>query len=292
MLKKENLLHEVLTIGPDDTFLVFERIKDNFDYPVHYHPEYEINFIYNGKGVRRVVGTNMEEIGLYEMVLVGPNLPHCWEIYNCESKEIHEITIQFHNHLFEESFLNRRVAKPIKDLLERSKQGILFSHDTAKNMFDRLSNLSKDDTFESNINFLSIIYQLSISENQRLLNSTEAENVNVDNNSRFDILYQYLLKHFHEKILLADAAEVIKMSPISFNRYIKKHTNKTFVDFLNDIRIGFACLWLLEKELSVSEIAYKCGFNNIANFNRVFKKVKNTTPSTYRDDFSGIKKVL
>lgn len=292
MLKKESLLHEVLTIGPDDTFLVFERIKDNFDYPVHYHPEYELNFIYNGEGVRRVVGTNMEEISLYEMVLVGPNLPHCWEMHNCKSKKIHEITIQFHNNLFAESFLNRRVAKPIKDLFERSKQGILFSQETAKNMFERLSNLSKDNTFESNINFLSIIYQLSISENQRLLNPTEAENVNSDNNSRFDILYQYLLKHFHEKITLADAAGVIKMSPISFNRYIKKHTNKTFVDFLNDIRIGFACLWLLEKELSVSEIAYKCGFNNIANFNRVFKKVKNTTPSAYRDDFSGIKKVL
>ncbi len=292
MLKKENLLHEVLTIGPDDTFLVFERIKDNFDYPVHYHPEYELNFIYNGKGVRRVVGTNMEEIGMYEMVLVGPNLPHCWETHNCKSKKIHEITIQFHNNLFAESFLNRRVAKPIKDLFERSKQGILFSQETAKNMFERLSSLSKDNTFESNISFLSIIYQLSISENQRVLNSTEAENVNTDNNSRFDVLYQYLLKHFHKKILLSEAAGIIKMSPVSFNRYIKKHTNKTFVDFLNDIRIGFACLWLLEKELSIAEIAYKCGFNNIANFNRVFKKVKNTTPSAYRDDFSGIKKVL
>lgn len=292
MLKKENLLREVLTIGPDDTFLVFERIKDDFDYPVHYHPEYEINFIYNGKGVRRVVGTNMEEIGLYELVLVGPNLPHCWEMHHCKSKQIHEITIQFHNNLFVENFLNRRVAKPIKDLFERSKQGILFSQETAKDMFEKLTNLSKIDTFESNINFLSIIYQLSISENQRVLNSTEVDSVNTDNNSRFDILYQYLLNHFHEKILLADAAAVIKMSPISFNRYIKKHTNKTFVDFLNDIRIGFACLWLLEKELSISEIAYKSGFNNIANFNRVFKKVKNTTPSAYRDDFSGIKKVL
>ncbi|PJB12791.1 MAG: AraC family transcriptional regulator [Flavobacteriales bacterium CG_4_9_14_3_um_filter_40_17] len=292
MLKKENLLHEVLTIGPDDTFLVFERIKDNFDYPVHYHPEFELNFIYNGKGVRRVVGTNMEEIGLYEMVLVGPNLPHCWEMHHCKSKEIHEITIQFHNDLFAESFLNRRVAKPIKDLFERAKQGVLFSEEAAKRMFEKLSNLSKDDTFESNINFLSIIYQLSISENQRLLNSTEAENINLDNNSRFDTLYQYLLKNFHKKITLADAAEAIKMSPISFNRYIKKHTNKTFVDFLNDIRIGFACLWLLEKELSIAEIAYKCGFNNIANFNRVFKKIKNNTPSSYRDDFSGIKKVL
>ncbi len=82
------------------------------------------------------------------------------------------------------------------------------------------------------------------------------------------------------------------MSNVSFNRFIKKRTGKTFIEYLNDVRIGYASRKLIERDLSVSEIAFMCGFNNIANFNRVFKKNKNRTPTKYRQDFSGIKKVL
>ena len=120
-----NFYREIPPLSAGDSFLVFDRTKDNFDFPVHYHPEFEINFIKNGKGVKRVVGDNIEEIDEVELVLVGPNLYHGWELHKCTNKEIREITIQFHNDLFHESMLSRRIMHPIKDMFNRSIHGIL-----------------------------------------------------------------------------------------------------------------------------------------------------------------------
>ena len=89
-----------------------------------------------------------------------------------------------------------------------------------------------------------------------------------------------------------DVSKVAAMSPVSFNRFIKKRTGKTFVNYLNDIRVGYAARWLVEKDSSISEIAFRTGFNNIANFNRIFKSLKKITPSQYRDEFYGIKRIL
>lgn len=108
-------------------------MKDKFDFPIHFHPEYEINFILNGKGVKRIVGDHIEEIEEIELVLVGPNLHHGWELHNCKNKKIHEITIQFHNNLFDETLLSRRIMMPIKDMFNRSIHGILFSKKRLKN---------------------------------------------------------------------------------------------------------------------------------------------------------------
>ena len=102
----KNVHREITQLAPDDSFLVFDREKDDFEFPIHFHPEYELNFIYNGKGVRRVVGDSLEEIGEVELVLVGPNLVHCWELHNCTNKKIHEITIHFHNDLFDKKLLS------------------------------------------------------------------------------------------------------------------------------------------------------------------------------------------
>ncbi|MBU2525326.1 MAG: AraC family transcriptional regulator [Bacteroidetes bacterium] len=283
---------EITSITPQDTFLIYERIKDDFDYPLHFHPEFELNFIRRADGVRRVIGNHMEEIGAHELVLVGPNLSHCWEMYKCKSENIHEITIQFQENLFEESFLNRRIAKPIKDLLNRARYGVLFSQETAKSIMPDLQRLTGEESLETHLSFFTIIYKLAISKNQRVLNQPDKKLFNTEKNKRLELLYEYLTAHFDSKILLADVADHVNMSVVSLNRFLKKHTNRTFVDFLNDIRLGFASRWLIESDMSISEIAFKSGFNNLAHFNRVFKKAKNETPSAYREEFSGIKKVL
>lgn len=283
---------EIISITPQDTFLVFERTKQFFDYPLHYHPEYELNFIKNGKGVRRVVGNHMEIIEDYELVLVGPNLPHCWEQHQAPNKEVYEITIQFPENLFDENFLNRRIAKSMKDLFQRARYGIAFSPEVAKKLLPDLQKLTAEESLATHLGFFSLIYNLSVSENQTVLNVPDQTYFKEEKNTRLSLLYNFLNKHYNEKILLSDVADYLNMSVVSLNRFLKKHTNRTFVDFLNDIRLSFACRWLLEDNLSVSEIAFKSGFNNLAHFNRVFKKSKGQTPSQFRDEFSGIKKVL
>lgn len=292
MSNTKNFYREIAPLSAGDSFLVFDRIKDNFDFPVHYHPEFEINFILNGKGVKRVVGDNIEEIEDIELVLIGPNLYHGWELNKCFSKKIHEITIQFHNDLFPETFLSRRIMNPIRDMFNRSIHGILFSKKIAEELTPRLVKLSKLDGMDYFLEITSILYDLANSRNQRLLSTYTVDYDTFDDYDKMKLIYEYVQKNFSEKITLEEAANVVSMSMISFNRFIKKRTGKTFVNYINDIRIGYAARWLVEKDMSVSEVAFKSGFNNIANFNRSFKTIKNCTPSQYREEFSGLKRIL
>jgi len=283
---------EIPPLTKGDSFLVFDRLKDTFEFPIHYHPEYEINFILGGKGVKRIVGDHIEEIDDVELVLVGPNLYHGWELNKCKNKNIHEITIQFHNDLFSETLLARRIMMPIKEMFNRANHGILFSKKTGTELGERLSRISKRDGMDYFLEIISILHDMANSRNQRLLSTFTVDSDVFEDDDKMKLIYEYIQKKFSDKITLDDVSDVARMSPVSFNRFIKKRTGKTFVNYLNDIRIGYAARWLVEKDLSISEIAFKSGFNNIANFNRIFKSVKNTTPSQYRDEFYGMKRFL
>jgi len=283
---------EITPLAQGDSFLVFDRVKSEFNFPIHFHPEYELNFIKNGKGIRRIVGDSMEEIDELELVLVGPNLYHGWLTHNCTSDSIHEITIQFHENLFQKKFLARQLMKPIKDMFQRSIHGILFSKKTALEMYDRFTKVSRLDSMDYFLELLSILFDLANSRNQKLLSIYTAGKENFENSDKIKTVYDYVQMNFHKKITLAEVSELVYMSQVSFNRFMKKRTGKTFVDYVNDVRIGHASMRLIEKGHSISEIAFNCGFNNIANFNRVFKKIKQRTPSQYRNEFSGIKRIL
>lgn len=283
---------EITPISNQDSFLVFDRVKDIFDYPVHFHPEYEINFIDKGKGLRRIVGDSMEEVPGMDLVLVGPNLFHGWEQHECIQKNMHEITIQFHNDLFDRTFLNRKIMKPIRDMFERASHGILFSEPDVQSILPRILGVSKKEGIDYFLELFSILYDLAISRNQRLLSTTTIYMESFENSDKLKLLYDFVQENYASKITLDEVSELMNMSSVSFNRFIKKRTGKTFVEYVNDVRIGYASRWLIEKDLSISEIAFLCGFNSIANFNRVFKKNKGRTPTKYRQDFSGIKRVL
>ncbi|MDT0643746.1 AraC family transcriptional regulator [Zunongwangia sp. F363] len=288
----KDIHREITQLSPEDSFLVFDRVKDDFDFPIHFHPEYELNFIANGKGVRRIVGDSMEEIENIELVLVGPNLQHGWELHNCKNKEIHEVTIHFHNDLFDNKLLSRRIMKPIKDMFDRSAHGILFSGKISEEIKPKILRLSKIDSIDYFLELISVLHDLANSRKQRLLSTYVSQNKDFENSDKIKTIYEYVQENYQNKISLNEMATLINMSPVSFNRFIKKRTGKTFIEYVNDTRIGYAARWLIEKDLSIAEIAFKCGFNNIANFNRVFKKTKNCTPSQYREEFSGIKRVL
>ncbi len=289
ILKK--IHREITQLTQEDCFLVFDRTKDIFDYPVHYHPEMELNYISNGKGIQRIIGDSIEEIDDLELVLVGPNQYHGWLQHDCPPKRMHEVTIQFHNDLFDTLLLSRSVMKPIKNLIDKSVHGVLFSKATTLQMAPRLSMVSKLGGIDYFIELISILYDLAISANQRLLSTTTIQNKNAEKSDKIDLLYGYIQNNYASKLTLSEVSELLNMSNVSFNRFIKKRTGKTFVEYLNDVRIGYAARLLIEKDLGVSEIAFMCGFNSIANFNRVFRKSKGRTPSQYRDDFSGIKRI-
>ncbi len=283
---------EIISLSPEDSFLVLDKTKDYFSYPVHYHPEFELNFISGGKGVRRIIGDSMEEIDDLELVLIGPNMYHIWEQHNCTQKNIREITIQFNKDLFADSFLRRSIMKPLKDMFGRAAHGISFSKSAIENVAPRILKVSKLDGMDYFMELLSILYDLAISRNQNMLSTATMHPENFENDDKIKLFYDYVQKNYASKITLGEVSNLVNMSNVSFNRFIKRRAGKTFVEYLNDVRISNASRLLIEKDLSVSEIAFMCGFNSIANFNRVFLKNKGQTPTRFRQDFSGIKRVL
>ncbi len=283
---------EVLQLSPYESFLVFDRVKDVFDYPLHYHPELELNYISGGVGVQRLIGDHVGEITNEELVLVGPNLEHSWNQHNCIQKNIKEITLQFSNDLFEKNFLSKNIMQPIGEMLDRSVHGILFSRETTIRIGKRLTQVAKLAGMDYFLEMLSILHDLAVSRNQKLLSNSFSHFDKIANNAQVQKLNDYIQDNYASKITLAEVSNILNMSPVSFNRFIKKNTGKTFVEYTNDVRIAYALRLLIEKEQSISEIAHKCGFNSLANFNRIFKKSQGYTPSKYRSDFLGIKRAL
>ncbi len=290
---KEVAHREITPLKETDCFLVFDRLKSDFTFPLHFHTEYELNFIINAQGAKRIVGDHICTIGDLELVMVGPNLYHGWKDYhNDNAEEVHEITIQFPRNLFSKSILDKNVMKPIKELLEHSNRGVSFSPSTILYVKDKIMSLSQMTGFDSFIGLQTLLYDLAMSRDQKLLtNISFQRGEDFQNSEKIEKLYNFIKENFKQKIKLDDAAQMLNMSTVSFTRFIKQRTGKSFVDFVNEIRLGYATRLLIESTSSVSEVCYECGFNNISNFNRIFKKKQGVTPSEFRNNFKGLKNV-
>lgn len=290
---KEKLIREITPLTQGDCFTICSRVKSSFNFPLHYHEEFELNFIQNAKGAKRVIGDHIDEVDTLELVLVGPNLQHGWFTHKCNSKEIREITIQFHRDLFNEKFLHRNQLGFIRSMFEHSLRGILFSKETTEAIMPRLFGITQKHGFDSVLELMSILHDLSTVRNVRTLSHVSFNNTETIsyNSRRIESIMGYLNKNFDKNITLSEAAKLAAMSEVAFSRFFKMRTGKTFVDTITEIRLGHASRMLIETTHGIMEVAYKCGFNNISNFNRIFKKKKDCTPKEFRQEFnaSGIR---
>jgi AraC-like DNA-binding protein len=283
-----NVMREITPLTPSDCFTIFSRVKQKFDSPLHYHEEYELNLILNAKGAKRVVGDHIEVIDDLELALIGPNLYHAWFTHQCQSEAITEVTIQFHKDLFDEKFLNRNQLSFVKNMLEHSQRGILFSPETVQGLKGRLLSLDKKTGFDSVLELLSILHDLSISRNMHTLSDPGFINERFYHNSRrIEKVFEHMNNNYYKQVSLAEVSRIANMPEASFSRFIKKRTGKTFIDSLNEIRLGHASRMLIDTNNTVAEIAYKCGFNNISNFNRIFKRKKFCIPKEFRETYTG-----
>lgn len=291
------LFKEVSPLSSKDCFILIERQKTNFNFPIHIHPECELNFIENAKGAQRIVGDSIEEIDEEELVLVtNPHLEHAWKDYRNVSKNIHEITIQFHPDLLTDTFLNKNQMISIRQLFRHAERGVAFSRESIAKVRPSLKTLTcENDSFYSLIKLLIILHELSIDKGMRELSTGQfAANVMHQHSSDESLgrVMDYLSRHYSEVIRLSEVAEMVNMSESSFCRFFKQHTSKSFIDFLTDIRLGAASRALIDSSLSIAEIGYDCGFNNLSNFNRIFKKKKGVTPSEFRDNYRKNKTII
>ena len=284
-----NLIREITPLTQNDCFMIFSRDKTEFNFPLHYHEEFELNFIRNAKGARRIVGNHMEIIDELELVLVAPNLQHGWFTHNCKSKQITEVTIQFHKDLLEDKFLRKNQLGFIRGMFEKSMGGILFSAETAQKVAPRIVSLNRIEGFASVLELMSILHDLSTSSNMRILsNASFGDSKPFNYNSRrIEKVLQYINRNFDKPVTLPEVSALVNMSEVSFSRFFKQRTGIPFIDSLTEIRLGHVCRMLMEGTQSISEVAYYCGFNNMSNFNRIFKKKKGMTPKKFRESFAG-----
>lgn len=279
------IITEITPLSEKDCFYLVDRLKYRFTYPVHRHEEFELNFLANGNGARRVVGDSMETIGDFDLVLVGNGIEHGWEQHDCKNDKIHEVTIQFSRDLFGESLLGKTQLASIRHMLEVSSNGIAFGTTAILRIFNRLDNLTKTEAgFYRMLELMAILHELAESGDYRRLSSSSFASLKPTGDSRrVQKVQEYISANYKEEIRLADLAELVGMTPTAFSRFFKMRTGRSISDYLIDIRLGHASRALVDSTLSVAEICYECGFNNISNFNRIFKKKKGNSPKVFRD---------
>lgn len=286
---------EITRLSEKDCFYIVERHKTEFTYPLHQHKEFELNFIERGKGVRRIVGDSVEEIGDFELVLIGgENLEHVWEQGRCKSKDIREITIQFSGDIFGEGLMSKNQFASIRRMLRRADHGLSFPLSSIMKVYSTLDTIADEsERFVQFLKFMYILYELSVSDEARVLASSSFAHTERSTESRrVQKVKQYINDHYAEPLKLADLADLVGMSPVAFSRFFRQRTGRTLSDYIVDIRLGFAARMLVDSSKNISEICYECGFNNLSNFNRTFKTKRNYTPRDFRAMFKKNKVIV
>ena len=282
-----DIISEITRLTDKDCYHLVERHKKHHTYPMHRHGEMEINFVENCLGNRRVVGDSIEVLGNYDLALLGGGLEHTWEQYKCESDDIREITIHFSRDLSSDAFLAKTHMQPLHDLFNRAEVGVAFGMKTIMRVYDRLNELvNMEPGFYSVMKFFELMYELSISSDYKLLSSSAFAHVSMAADSRrVQKVKEYIDSHYREEIRLQTLAALVSMTSTAFSRFFKLRTNKSISEYIIDIRLGHAARLLADSTMAVVEICYHCGFNNISNFNRIFKKRKGCTPTEFRENY-------
>ncbi|WP_086476509.1 MULTISPECIES: AraC family transcriptional regulator [Arenibacter] len=276
------------------TFIFKDLVGPYFNPNWHFHPEFQISFIAEGKGTR-FVGDHVQSFEEGDLVITGPNLPHLWRSDDDYFEKDSTLTtrglvIYFDNELLSESLLNKEEFYKINKLVENSVRGMEFYGETRHKINQLMPKLAKENGFARIMKLLEIIDILANSEEYHLLASPGYVNAfKGDDAEKMQIVYNYVMNNFKDKISLEEIASLLNMTTTSFCRYFKPRANKTFTRFVNEIRIGHARKLLLEDNLNISQISYECGFNALSNFNRQFKSIVKMSPHEFRKLFLNIK---
>lgn len=289
-----HILREITPLSDSDCFYIVERYKSEFTYPLHNHLEFELNYIESGTGLQRIVGDSVETIGAYDLVLItGKELEHTWRQAECKSPRIREITIQFSQDLLSKSFIDKNQFASIRLMLEKAQNGLVFPMPAIMKVYSLIDSMvSETQGFYTFLKFLSILYELSITNDYRTLSSSSFAKADITYDSRrVQKVQNYLKEHYMDDIALEDLSLLVGMTPSAFSRFFKLRTGKNPTEYISEIRLGYAARMLADSTKSVAEICYDCGFNNLSHFNRIFKRDKGCTPTDFRENFRK-KKIL
>lgn len=275
------LYEPIIPLGPS-SFKVAIQEKKEFDYPWHYHPEFELTYILSSHGVR-YVGNSVESFADDDLVLIGSDLPHCWNNAREQQQPASAIVVQWKEEFLGKGWMHTQECVAIGRLLELSKKGLRFDKKVALKLKEKFYKILEVPPFEKLILLLQILQELAQTEQCHVLcQQGFSHNLHHKENERIDKVYQYIKNNYQKKITLADLSEQVNMSEEYFSRFFSKVMNKSLFVFLNEYRITIACQLLIETDLQVAEVCYLSGYESIPFFYRQFKKFKGYTPLNYR----------
>lgn len=284
------VVYEKVDYKWQEAFNIQKYSLSKFETPWHFHPEHELVLILKGHG-KRFVADSIENFREGDLVLIKGNTPHFWMSDNsfyqndptlkCES-----IYIQFLDSVFPENYRETANFRNIVHALKLAERGISIIGKDQKNIVDQILQLYQSKGLSS----ITILYEIlenigKLIEYQFLGTKRYANSYLTYESKIISSVHQFLVRNFKRKILLDEIAAVANYSPAAFCRHFKSVTNKSVFEYLNDIRIDYACKLLINRELSITQIAYESGFNSISHFNRQFRKITDGSPREYRKQF-------
>ena len=288
MMEESRVIREITPLMGKDALYIADRRKKEFTYPIHNHEVFELNFVEHATGVRRIVGDSNEVISDYDLVLItSPDLEHVWEQNTCVSDDIREITVQFYLDMSDDGFLSRNPFYSLRRMLKEARKGLAFPMSAIMRVYQQLDTLSSvKDGFYAVMQFMTILYELSRCEGARTLATSSFAKVEVESDSRRVLkVKNYIAKNYMDEIRLNTLADIAGMSPSAFSRFFKLHTGRNLSEYIIEMRLGYASRMLVDTAKSVAEISFQSGFNNLSNFNRIFKKKKGCSPSEFRENY-------
>lgn len=282
-------LLEQVPLCTDSSFLVREFNVPYFEAPLHFHPVYELTLITESKG-KRFIGDHIGNFDVGDLVFMSPDVPH---FYRCDpayyahdpAVRARAIIIQFAADFLGGHFFSAPETSTLLPLFEKARRGICFYGKTRDDISRRLKKIRFAKGIERLLQLLTILDILAQSDEYEVLSSPAIVGQNPRDTDRMNKVYEFVMVNFQKVIILEEVALLANMSCSAFCRYFKKRTRKTFSTFLNEIRIGYACKLLLEENLSITEICFAAGFNNLSNFNRQFRAITHVSPRQYRQQY-------
>ena len=281
-------LLKIINTQQNEAFQIM-KVQEPYFFPLwHFHPEFEIMLVQEGTGIR-FVGDSMERFQAGDLVLYGSNIPHLYrsdsEYYQKNSTLVSKATVvYFKENFLGESFWALPEIAPVKKLFCHSKRGIKFKGKARDELKRQIQNLdAQKDGLGRIISLLTVLKTMSETREYDLLSSNAfTKYVDEEECERINKVYQFIMDNYTKNPTLEQVSEVANMSTTAFCRYFKSHTNKTYTQFLNEIKIGNGCKLLLDNKLSISQVCFEIGFNNFTHFNSQFKRIIGITPKQYQ----------
>jgi AraC-like DNA-binding protein/mannose-6-phosphate isomerase-like protein (cupin superfamily) len=284
------IMHEQIDFPGRSAVKVKQREMPHFTYPWHFHPEFEILYVIDGSGTR-FVADNIEEFQSGDMALIGSTLPHFWRsdekyMNSGGQLKVKYIVIQFPHDFLKDEIANYPEYHLIGNLLERASRGIWFPLEFTRKIANKIIKVAKSNGFERIILLQDLLQTLAKTNDYKLLAGELYQHEKHSfTNFRLIKVIQFLTTNYQRKIELENVAEIANLHPAAFCRFFKEKTGKSLSEYVNDMRIGYACRLIIEGKMSVSQISFESGFNNLSNFNRTFKRHTKFTPTEYYRKF-------